>query len=401
VRVLQINKFGTRTSGADNYFLDLGMRLAESMEVGYVCMRPEAVPIQAPVFEVPDVEFHQAAGILEEISAARRVLWSKEAARTLEQALSVFRPNIIHVHNYAHQLSSSILALARRAGIPTIATAHDYKLICPAYTAMRDGETCFRCAKGTPVHCLAGRCLHGSVSWSAVAATEAVLVRSGRSKRVPGCVLAPSQYMAERLNDSWLRRAGVPIHVLRNPIESRPRSVGGAGQGEGLYVGRLSAEKGLDLLINAAARAAVPLTIVGDGPERAALEQQSLELSAPVRFTGFLMGEALEKEWSRSSFFAMTPNWPENAPLALLEALARGLPALLTSVGGLPELVDLYGGGRLIASGDTEAAVSGLRAAAKGQLNSADVTRLVFDLNWETHVRSLLARYEEVAGLAD
>jgi glycosyltransferase involved in cell wall biosynthesis len=97
----------------------------------------------------------------------------------------------------------------------------------------------------------------------------------------------------------------------------------------------------------------------------------------------------------------MTPNWPENAPLALLEALVRGLPALLTHVGGLPELIDLYGGGRLIPSGDIEAAVSGLRAAAMGQLHSADVRRIVFDLSWEAHVRSLLARYEEVAARAD
>ena len=401
MRILQINKFGTRTSGADNYFLDVSQRLTDTMEVGYLCMRPKAVPTHAPLFEVPDIEFHETRSLTEQMSAARRVLWSKEAARTLEQALSVFRPDIIHVHNYAHQLSSSILAITRRAGIPTIATAHDYKLVCPAYTATRDGETCFRCATGSPMHCLAGRCLHGSLSWSGVAAAEAVLVRSGRLKRIPDCILAPSRYMAEQLSGSWLGRFDVPIYMLRNPIEIPQRPVRSSRRGGGLYVGRLSAEKGLDLLIQAAACTDVPFTIVGDGPEREPLQRQSIESSAPVRFTGFLTGNALEKEWSKASFFAMTPSWPENAPLALLEALVRGLPALVTSVGGLPELVDLYGGGRLIPAGDREAIALGLRAAALGQLRSADITRLTSDLNWEAHLRSLRARYEEIVGRAN
>jgi len=165
-----------------------------------------------------------------------------------------------------------------------------------------------------------------------------------------------------------------------------------------LYVGRLSAEKGLDVLIHGAALSNVPLTIVGDGPERAALERQSVRLGARVQFSGFLQGDALEKEWSKASFFVMTPTWPENAPLALLEALVRGLPALVTDVGGLPELLDLYGGGKLIPSGDREAAAAGLEAAANGQLCSANTERLASDLNWETHLRLLAARYEEVAG---
>jgi glycosyltransferase involved in cell wall biosynthesis len=369
------------------------------MDIGYVCMRPKAIPTHAPLFEVADIEFHERKNLRTQLAAARRVLWSTEAAQALEGAIRAFKPDIIHLHNYAHQLSSSILAVARGAKIPTIATAHDYKLICPAYTATRDGAVCFQCAKGHPIHCFGGACLHGSHSWSAVAAAEAVLVRSGRYKRIPNCILAPSQYMATKLRDSWLHAVDVPVHVLRNPIEAPPRLLKKSCEAAGLYVGRLSAEKGLDILVRAAALAQVPVTIVGDGSERSSLESQSIQLGAPVRFAGFLQGEALENEWSKASFFVMTPRWPENAPLALLEALARGLPALVSDIGGLPELVNVYGG-RLIRAGDAQSAALGLKAAATGQLSNPDVSRVAADLSWETHIHALKAHYEDTAGRA-
>ncbi|MFN2537286.1 MAG: glycosyltransferase [Mycobacteriales bacterium] len=400
MRILQVNKFGTRTSGADNYFLDVGARLAAGgSEVGYLCMRPAAVPADAPLFEVPDVEFHGDKSARDQLAAARRVLWSREGLVAMRAALRTFRPDVVHLHNYAHQLSSSVVAAAYEAGVATVATAHDYKLICPAYTAMRDREPCFRCAPGNPSHCVGGRCLHDSLTWSTVAAAEAAFVRRGRDTRVPGTVLAPSQYMADRLSGSWLQGAGVRVHVLRNPIEAVSVAAPvGRREGAGIYVGRLAAEKGLDILVRAAAAARVEIVIVGDGPERDSLERLARELDAPVRFPGFLTGAALEAEWSKAGFFAMTSTWPENAPLALLEALVRGLPALLADIGGLPELVGRYGGGRLVPPGDVGAAAAQLPSLAAGDVAAADVVALTNALSWDAHLVTLLSRFEEAAG---
>lgn len=398
-----MNKFGTRTSGADNYFLDVASRLTgHGIEVAYLCMRPSDVPADASVFEVPDVEFHGHRSPAEQLSAARRVLWSREGADTMQKALRVFRPDVVHLHNYAHQLSSSVIASARRAGVPTVATAHDYKFVCPAYTAVRDGRPCFRCAGQNPTHCIGGRCLHGSLSWSTVAAAESALVRAGRAKRVPELILAPSQYMADRLAASWLSRAGVHVELLRNPIgwtervESWP-----ARSCRGIYVGRLSSEKGLDVMIRAAARSGVGITVVGDGPQREVLEQLAADLRAPVQFAGFLRGEALEREWERAGFFVMTSTWPENAPLALLEGMVRGLPALLTDVGGLPELINAYGGGSLVPPGDVEATAVQLSAFSVGAVGPANVGDLARDLSWHSHLGGLTAHYEEVVARAN
>ena len=398
MRVLQVNKYGTRTSGADNYFLDVGARLADAGHaVAYACMRPTAVPTEAPLFEVPDIEFHSTEGLRAKAAAAGRVLWSRAARAVLERALDEFRPDVVHLHNYAHQLSSSVVVAAKQAGVRTVATAHDYKLVCPAYTAMRDERPCFRCAPGNPAHCLGGRCLHGSVMWSAVGVAEAAFVRAGRSTRVPDAVFAPSQYMADRLQESWLSSTTLETHVVRNPIEGGPdKRQAPSAAGGGIYVGRLSGEKGLSVLVRSAARAGVGVTVVGDGPERADLEALAARLDAPVTFTGFLKGPDLEREWQRASFFVMTSTWPENAPLALLEALVRGLPAILSDVGGLPELPALYGGGRMVPPGDVSATAASLADFGSGRRpRSADVSRLKADLSWDTHLGSLLEHYGE------
>jgi glycosyltransferase involved in cell wall biosynthesis len=168
----------------------------------------------------------------------------------------------------------------------------------------------------------------------------------------------------------------------------------------GLYVGRLSPEKGLEILVRASARAGVYITIVGDGPERSFLEGLAAELRAPVRFAGFLSGEALEREWNAASFFAMTSICPEVAPLAMLEALVRGLPALLTNVGGIPELVNLYGGAKLVAPWDVEATAAGLREFARGGTATADIAKIAADLSWDAHLSTLLDKYQEAVARA-
>jgi glycosyltransferase involved in cell wall biosynthesis len=398
VRVLQINKFGTRSSGADNYFLDVSRELADAgHELGALCMRPSEVDSRVQVFEVPDIDFHNTSGPVGSARAARRVVYSNEAKKIMATALSRFRPDAVHLHNYAHQLSSSVVEVARDHGVPLVATAHDYKFVCPSYTALRNGEICFRCAHGSTIGCVTGRCLHGSLPWSAVAALEAATVRRSGAIRLPNLILAPSDYMAARLRDSWLAQHSVEVRILRNPVAIPTTRNDVAGRlTTGIYVGRLAPEKGLDDLVRAVAAERIPLLVVGDGSERHSLEQLASETGAPVEFLGHATGEALSAAWRRAGFFAMTPTWPENAPLALLEAMARGLPAVVTDVGGLAEIVRILGGGYVADSGDIASIRHGLRAAVSGAVSAPDEDAVEEVFGWPQHIRALTKTYEEL-----
>ncbi|WP_374303937.1 glycosyltransferase, partial [Paracoccus sp. (in: a-proteobacteria)] len=127
-----------------------------------------------------------------------------------------------------------------------------------------------------------------------------------------------------------------------------------------LFIGRLAAAKGVPVLLEAfaRARAAFPdarLTLVGDGPARAALEDRcrALGLGDAVRFTGYLSQDEVAAELSRADLFAL-PSFAEGVPVVLMEAMATGIPVLATRIAGIPELVEDGVSGRIVAPGDVE-----------------------------------------------
>jgi len=123
-----------------------------------------------------------------------------------------------------------------------------------------------------------------------------------------------------------------------------------AGEGEyALVSGRLVEEKGFDTAIAAARAAGVPLVVAGDGPDQARL--QALAAGAQVRFTGRLAPEALSELRGRAAVVLAPSRWEEPCPYAVAEAMADGVPVLVSDRGGLPELA----GPGSLAAGDVGA----------------------------------------------
>jgi glycosyltransferase involved in cell wall biosynthesis len=393
MRILQVNKFGTATTGAENYFLGLTSHLAESgHEVAVVCMRPTDVPDGVPVYEVPDIDFHTTHGVRARIGAARRVWDFGPAQRAVERAIREHRPEVVHFHNIAHQLSQSVVSGAIGLGARTVMTCHDYKLICPAYIAMRDGRPCLDCASGTTTGCAAHRCLHGSLSWSGLAALEAARMRRKERTRVPRTLICPSEFLASELRASWIGQTDVSVIAIPNPVDApppTPRSV----RAPAIYVGRLSAEKGIDIAVRAAAKSGVELLIVGDGPEAGSLRSLAEQLSAPVRFTGFLRGHDFDLVWGNASCQVIPSIWPENGPLAAIEGLMRGLPLIASNVGGLPEMVQASRAGTLVEPGQVDELAAAMRRGFDGELGIPDVAGLTARHSWRTHLGRVLSVY--------
>jgi glycosyltransferase involved in cell wall biosynthesis len=112
-----------------------------------------------------------------------------------------------------------------------------------------------------------------------------------------------------------------------------------ASDGEyGLFIGRLTEEKGIFVAIEAAARSGVPLRVAGLGPDAQAAVDRAKALSAPVEFLGQIDGQALVAARMGAAFCLLPSLWREVLPFSALEALAAGLPLLVSARGGLPEL---------------------------------------------------------------
>jgi glycosyltransferase involved in cell wall biosynthesis len=164
--------------------------------------------------------------------------------------------------------------------------------------------------------------------------------------------IAPSAFMARRLCE-W----GIP----QTRIRIVPNFVAHAGSADprpgdcGIYVGRLSSEKGLDILLRALSSAGdPPFEIVGDGP----LSRDLLTLSRRLglkrtRFAGRLSPRDVMDRVATARYLVMPSLSEENAPLAVLEAMARGRPVIVSRRGGLPELVEA-GGGLVSDAGDEQ-----------------------------------------------
>jgi glycosyltransferase involved in cell wall biosynthesis len=394
-RVLYVNKFGTARSGAENYFL----RLADASQraglaVAVACGEPVDVPFSVhTVFEFPVADYRADTTAFEKARMAADVVWSSRAGDVMEAAISQFQPDVVHFHNYYHHLSSSVVHTAARK-VPTVMTAHDFKLVCPAYVAFRRGEECFACSDRVSPKLLRDRCLHGDLAWSGVAHLEALTTRLRSA--VPHVVIAPSQFMATRLHDSWVARHAEIRHIP-NPVDARKGESPVDAGGHVAYVGRLSREKGVDVAIRASASAGVPLRIAGDGPLRLELEALAAGLDAPVEFLGHLGRDAVEREMAAAAAMLMPSRCTENAPLSLLEAVAVGRPVIVSPNGGLPELVSQLSCGIVVPTDDVGAWAHALRRAVVGALPQPDVAMVRERHGWDGHLQALLALYEEVA----
>ena len=176
-----------------------------------------------------------------------------------------------------------------------------------------------------------------------------------------------------------------------------------------LFVGRLAPVKGLRILLEALAQAResrpdLALTIVGDGPDRAALETLAAPMGAAVTFTGSLSQEGVAARLGASDALVL-PSFAEGVPVVLMEAMAAGLPVVATRVAGVPELVEDKASGHLVAPGDTAALTAALLALAddpdrRARMGRAGRARVARDFDIRREAAWLARLFRDDAGPA-
>jgi len=365
-RVLMINKFLYGRGGAEVYMYRLAEALEErGTEIRYFGMRhPRNLPSETERFYVSQVDFENPVTLRDRVRAAGRAIYSLEARSRLADLLDAESPfDVAHLHNTYHQLSPSFLASLRAAGVPVVMTVHDYKLVCPVYTLTSHGEMCERCVGGHFTNAVVRRCNRGSLSGSALVAGETWLHRRLHLwERGIDMFVTPRSYLRDRLV-----AGGYPpdrVVALPNFVDldefTAPESPGE----HFLYVGRLSHEKGVETLIEAAVGTDARIIIAGEGRERPRLEALAASSGAQVEFTGHVGPDRVRELTATARAVVVPSRWPENCPLVVLEAMASGRPVIASRVGGIPELARDGQEGLLVAPGD-----AGALRAAIGRLN--------------------------------
>jgi glycosyltransferase involved in cell wall biosynthesis len=361
MKIVLVNKFWYPKGGTERYlFLLKDLLEQHGHEVIPFGMDDERniVPSSLSHF-VSHVDFWDAEDSVSNqtspASAAARVLWSREASKKFAALLDEEHPDIIHIHNIAHQISPSILPVAGRRNIPVVATAHDYKLQCPNYRMFTQGSPCERCQGKRYWNAVRFQCF-ATRGASAIAAAEMTLhhVLLDVYGRYLSAVVAPSQFMAEKL-ESWKWRGRVDVIPNFIPPPYREPDTVLQEDGRVLFVGRLTEEKGVEDFLAATWKLPnVPFSLIGDGPLAPSVAA-AVEKQHHVKWLQDQSPDDVSRHLSRAAMVVVPSRWYENAPYVVLEAMASGVPVVATRVGGLPELVRDGVNGAVVSVKDHEA----------------------------------------------
>ena len=248
-------------------------------------------------------------------------------------------PDIVHVHNFFPILTPSIFDACAAHGVPAVQSLHNYRLLCPKATMFRDGEACELCLSGSPFHAVRFGCYRDSrIQSLAVARMIAAHRRRATWQTKVARFIVLTEFARDRFIEGGLpsERISVKPNFAADPAPSNGVQAA-EPDGNALYVGRLSEEKGVGPLMDAWQELRVPLRIVGDGP---LMESVKRAAGPMVAVLGAQPKERVQEEMSRASFLVVPSLAYEGFPMTLAEAFACGVPAIVTRHGAMKEIVE-------------------------------------------------------------
>lgn len=281
--------------------------------------------------------------------------------RTTTEAMRAFDCDVVHFHNLYPLLGPGAIQAASDSGAPCFLTFHNYRLSCLAGTHLYRGSVCEECAPGSFSSGIERRCYRGS--WLQSLLMSRALTRQW-SQLISGVVdrvfmLTPfmmQKYVGYGLpaERCIVKPNSVDYSVLKTTYVDRSGVV---------YLGRLSAEKGVDLLVRYWPTDGPILTVVGDGPLSEIVHEVA---GANVRFVGAVDPSEVRRLLASARVQVVPSLGYEGLPTVILEAYAEGTPAVGFALGGVERVISAQGHGMVAAPAD----LRGLIQRAIGVANS-------------------------------
>lgn len=337
MKVLLINNFHYIKGGSESVYFNMADMLTKAghQVIFFSCQSPNNTQYGVNSY------FVRSNGDMNPICGAIRYIHNREAKISLERLIVAERPDIAHIHLFWGGLSSSILSVLRKHSIPVVHTAHDYRMICPAYTFRKqNGEICEECLGGKYYNALLNKCSKGKVLHSALMTVE-MYFRERFAKPVEaidGFVFV-SDFSYRKHLQFIPQLKDKRCIVAHNHIPEIDSQFISSKRGDYyLFFGRLSHEKGLKTLISAfSALPNCKLKIVGTGPQE--MELKAFATTPNIEFAGYMSGEKLKQTIRDCKFIIVPSEWYENNPMTIIEASAAGIPTIGATIGGIPEIV--------------------------------------------------------------
>jgi glycosyltransferase involved in cell wall biosynthesis len=399
VNILCANKFFHLNGGSERvFFQERSFLLERGHKVIDFSMEDQRnFPSPFAEFFVPNVDYRDSSGLRSKVRQSVSFIHSTIAMKNLEKLIRWVKPEIAHLHNIYHQLTPSIIPLLKKHGVKVVLTLHDCKLVCPSYLSLKNGIICEECRGEYFWKPLTTNC-QNSRSKGLLLSAEAIWHKRKRSYEHVDLFISPSRFVAEL---TACRVPSAKIRVLHNGIDVGVYQPNYEDKSYGLYLGRLSREKGIETLLNActAGRTVLPLKVVGTGP----LENKLRVAYPGIQFLSYKTGQELNNLISNAAYVVVPSECYENCSMVVLEAMALGKPVIGSRIGGIPEQIKDGKTGFLFEMGNTDELAAKMEMLSTNKelrlrMGKAARRKLEQEYSLQAHCEGLLDIYSELLG---
>lgn len=347
MKVLLVHKFWRKVGGAEVYFQDVARILKNHGNEVKIFTTDYNAEGSRDIFPRDEnVIFGESfdylkGNVITRIKNIPEVIYSKSSKEHFRKVLREFRPDIVHVFAIYITITPSILDACREEGIPVVMSCNDYKHICPNYRLFHHGRICEDCKGGKFYKAVVNNCCKHSFAVSLISAIESYTHNYlDVWKKNVSAFLFESRFMMNKTAEFWGKDAA-PLAFLGKPFNATHHRISKGDQGYVLFLGRLSDEKGVDILLKAMKKVpSAHLKIAGTGTHREFLEKMTRdEQITNVEFLGSRYGDELEELFNNCRFMVVPSLWHENFPYVMMEAFARGKAVIGSDTGGIPEYI--------------------------------------------------------------
>ena len=405
MKILFANKFFFLKGGSETVFFQERDFLINNGHkvIDFSVQHPENLPSEYSDYFVSNVDYHGSSkasniSFLDKCRIATDFIHNREAVQKMGALIEKEKPDIAHLHNIYHQITPLIIPVLKNAGVKVVLTLHDYKLICPRYS-MRNAKNaiCNKCQGKYFVQATINRCQEGSVLKSLLLSVEGYWQKWAKRYEQVDLFLSPSRFLADLL--AKYRIDPGRIKVLHNGIDINEYKPSEEDAGYAIYFGRISREKGVEILLQAHKLLSLkfPLKIVGTGPIMEELKGKYPE----VEFTGYKTGEKLKESISRASFVVVPSECYENCSMSVLESMAFGKPVIGSRIGGIPEQIEDGKTGFLFEMGNVGELARKMTLLAEDkklrkEMGKTARKKLGKEYSLQAHCSKLMGIYEEL-----
>lgn len=326
MRVLLVHNHYQQPGGEDRVFAaEAALLTAHGHDVRQLAFDNDAIPAR------------RAA--LQSARLAGETIWSPDGFARVRAAARAFRPDVAHFHNTFPLISPAGYYAARAEGVPIVQTLHNYRLFCVDGVFYRDGHVCEDCLhKPIPLPGVIHKCYRDSRAASGV---TAAMLATHRALRTWTRAIDRYIVLTEFSRAKFVQGGLPPDKLMVKPNFVSPDPGIGAGRGGyALFVGRLSPEKGIEILLRAWRQLGgrIPLKIIGDGPLASIVADAAREIPG-VEWLAQLPPPAVADAMHAATALIFPSDWFETFGLVIVEAFACGTPVIAPNFGTMGEII--------------------------------------------------------------